>query len=364
MVVYTCERCNKFFNKKFEYDKHINKISNCYPHKNDDIEPNDYYCEICCKNFSRIDALKRHNKSKKHIMKMSTHTKKININPIKYSNKNIKADRDVNINNNSNNNYYFISPFGQEEIAKLTTIEKMSTLLSKENPIVEIILITNLNPQKPEYHNVGYTDLKSGYGVMFNGKTWEKKEVNTMINDLLLTKKNDLFKIRLEMSPFLSSEHKKIIEEKLLNVKDNVEPRLEHHVTSKKKLVTNLKTHFVNGKAIIQQAIKNSGASFEENKSDNTDSWMNEYNFEDIDKQINLMNMKKNLVKFLAREMAKQNYSDVIKLINEASSLAEINVIDRLLSRSLISKIKIDQELINKEILKDMYINNVILNKE
>lgn len=65
-------------------------------------------------------------------------------------------------------------------------------------------------------------------------------------------RKNDLFKIKLEINQYLSEEHEKLIEEKLQNVKDNVEPRLEHHVRSKGKLMTNIKTHFVNGKNIIQ----------------------------------------------------------------------------------------------------------------
>lgn len=119
-------------------------------------------------------------------------------NEIKHSK--IKAKGNVIVGNNNNNNYYYISPFGKEEINKLTIIEKMSILLSQENPIIEIILITNLNPDKPEYHNIGYTDLKSGYGIIFNGKTWERKEINIIINELLAAKKNDLFKIKLEIN--------------------------------------------------------------------------------------------------------------------------------------------------------------------
>ena len=228
MVVYTCERCKKEFNKKNEYTRHLNKIYPCQINENTEKKKLDeYFCDVCNKEYARLDTMNRHLESKKHkmntIMKMKTNKKIKNIQingDAKNSNSitanNVTANNgDVVINNNNNNNYYIISPFGQNEIDKLSTLEKISTLLSQENPIVEIILITNLNPNKPEYHNIGYTDLKSGYGVIFNGKTWERKEINVIINELMMTKKNDLFKIRIEISPFLSEEHKKIIEEKL-----------------------------------------------------------------------------------------------------------------------------------------------------
>ncbi len=191
MVVYTCDICKKNFYKKYVYNRHINKIRKCYPNENE-TELNDFKCEICDMKFNRSDALKKHYETKRHKANENTNKNK-NIQNGDVTNivKNIKAERDVTINNNKNinNNYYYISPFAQEEINKLTIIEKMSTLLSQENPIIEIILVTNLNPNKPEYHNIGYTDLKSGYGIIFNGKTWERKEINAIINELLARKK-------------------------------------------------------------------------------------------------------------------------------------------------------------------------------
>jgi hypothetical protein len=326
-----------------------------------------FYCETCEKKFSRADALRRHYQSKKHKTNKVKNKKKVNINSnqTKYLNKNIKAKRDVTIYNNSNNNnnYYYISPFGKEEINKLTIIEKMSTLLSQENPIIEIILITNLNPDKPEYHNIGYTDLKSGYGIIFNGKTWERKEINTIINELLAAKKNDLFRIKLEINQYLSDEHKKIIEEKLRNVKDNVEPRLEHHVKSKGKLVTNLKTHFYNGRTIIQNAVTKSAATIEEINNNNNKSWMDEYNFEEIEKQVNLIKLKKKSAKKMAKECDYYDYTTIVKIIDEASGIDEINVINRLLIRSLTKKVDINKEVIYKEIEQDRYMNEIIFDK-
>lgn len=35
------------------------------------------------------------------------------------------------------------------------------------NMIVWLTTIFNLNPKKPQHHNIHYTDLKSGYGQVF-----------------------------------------------------------------------------------------------------------------------------------------------------------------------------------------------------
>ncbi len=367
MVVYTCGTCEKPFSKKYQYERHLNKIKQCHPPNNNmKMELEEFDCKICNKKFNRVDVLKRHYESEKHKTNMKAYKKKDkNV----YNLKKVNANRDITIGNNNNNNgninsnnnnYYFISPFGKEEITKLSIAEKMSTLLSKDNPIVEIILVTNLNPDKPEYHNIGYTDLKSGYGVIFNGKTWEKKEINGMINELLMTKKNDLYKIRIEISSFLSEEHKKIIEDKLQNVDDNVEPKLEHQVRSKKKLITNLKTHFVNGRSLVQDAIKNTGAPIDEIKYKKQDSWMDEYDFPYMEKQIKLINAKKDLAKDILKHIDHLDHKAILTIIDIAQTSDEISVINRLLIRSLVEKNDINTEIIKQQLKKDEEMNDLL----
>lgn len=365
-----CIRCKKKFIRKNEYDNHLKRLYPCQIDKYvENKQKNEYSCNICNKKYVRLDTLKKHFETKTHknnenSQKIKINIDKTNINNYKNKNNGIVNNNNGNVVINENNkNYYFISPFGQGEISKLTSLEKMTTLLSQENPIVEIILVTNLNPNKPEYHNIGYTDLKSGYGVMFNGKTWERKEVNAMINELLMIKKNDLFKIRLEISPYLSTEHKKIIEEKLQNVKDNVEPRLQHHVKSKKKLIKNLKTHFVNNRSMIQEAIIKSGAPIEGCQNEKTDSWMDEYNFDDIDKKIQLVNLKKDSAKSILEYINHIDHETIIKIIDTAQNLNEVSIINRLLIRSLIDKNNINEEIIKKQIIKDNKINKLIFGK-
>lgn len=185
--------------------------------------------------------------------------KKTKSNEIK-NNKNIGCQI-INNGNNTNtiNNLYFISSLNDEEIDKLTTQDKLAIFSSKDNPIIMIILKTNLNPLIPEYHNVGYTDLNSGYGYIFNGKTWEKKNIQSIMDDLLNSKRKDLFKIYEEIKEFLSEEENKSIEDRLDDVCNDIEPRLEHQVKSKRRLIINLKTNFYNNRHMIINSIKKSG---------------------------------------------------------------------------------------------------------
>ncbi len=127
----------------------------------------------------------------------------------------------------------------------------------------------------------------------------------------------------------MSEEHKKLIEEKLQNVKDNVEPRLEHHVRSKGKLMTNIKTHFVNGKNIVQEAIKKSGASIEGIK-----------NISHID------------------------HKTIMLLIESTENINEINVVNRLLIRSIFEKNDIDEEMIKEQILRDKEMCRLLFENE
>lgn len=366
MVTYICNRCGKYFNKKNKFDKHLNRTYMCQINKNHKKDVDEYFCNVCNKKYARQDTMNRHLKSKKHEINMKTYKKVKKINIINGDTMNVNNN---NINNgdmiiNNNKNYYFISPFGQEETKKLTSLEKISTLLSQENPIIEIILITNLNPKKPEYHNIGYTDIKSGYGIIFNGKTWERKEVNAMFNELLMTKKNDLFKIRLEISPFLSDEHKKIIEEKLQNVQNNVEPKLEHHIKSKNKLVTNIKTHFVNGRSIVKEAIKKSGVPIEKIPNEHPDSWIDEYDFDDIDKQLELINSKKESARDMLKIINHIDHQILSKIIDEARTLDEISVIIRLITKSYYFKNNINEDTVKKQMQNEVIMNKILFGKQ
>lgn len=246
MVEHICKRCKTIYDNKTAYVRHINKKKKCKINKSSskiNKKNHRYHCRTCKKDYSGKAALMQHKKTKLHKTNINKPKKvKSNKDSLKDTNKGLIAgsqNKQTQINNSGNTtiNNYYISLFSGEEINKLTTQDKLDILsFSNDNPIIKIIVKTNLNPELPEYHNVGYVDLKSGHGFIFNGKTWQKKEIRSIMNELLNYKRRDLVKIHKQVSKYLSTENNKNINEILFDVENIVEPKLDHQVKFKKNL--------------------------------------------------------------------------------------------------------------------------------
>ncbi|XWV26788.1 hypothetical protein QJ857_gp0263 [Tupanvirus soda lake] len=362
MVVYTCERCQKQFSQKCVFDKHVNRKIPCQITNEPVIIQKENYCGICNRQFSRSDTLRRHMKSQLH---KKIKEAQIN-NHIRTNNgviNQIIGDKNIII----NENYYFLSPFGQEEIDGLTTKEKFAIFLSDDNPIVMIIVKTNLNPLKPQYHNVGYTNLNSGYGLIYNGDTWERKEIESIMNDLLNSKRKDLLKIYTEIKDFLSEADSKNIENKLDTVDKNVEPKLEQHIKSKRKLVMNLKTHLFNNRFLVLNAIRKSQKTVIDSNKKNKNSWSDRYDFDDIEKKIKLNIQKINLKKEMAKDILEKideiddiEYESIIKLIDDTTDINVLNIIIRLLNKTFCFCDDFNSDVLEDKIKNENEINEIL----
>ena len=60
---------------------------------------------------------------------------------------------------------------------------------------------------------------------------------------------------------------------------------------------------------------------------------MDEYNFEEIEKQINLMKAKKEMAKYILKDMGHLDHKTMTVIIDSAENMNEINVINRLLNK-------------------------------
>ena len=388
MVKYICKRCKKNFEHKAAYDRHLNRKNKCEIKKfnsKTNKKEKDHYCKICDKKYSRKDALIQHKKTqlhknniKKNKMILGDQNKLINKgdknNSIYGSRNNLIKKKNFNNNNTTiNNNNYYISPFGNEEISKLSTQDKIAILTSNDNPIITIILKTNLNPLIPEYHNVGYIDLKSGYGFIYNGETWEKKEIRTTMNNLLNLKGRDLKKIHGEVSKYLTSEHNKNILNILYDIDNILEPKHEYQIKSKKKLVTNLKTHFYNKRNLINEAIEKSGAPIMEleNKYDiNMQNVLKDgMTIEELDKiladnrrKAKELAPKKEIAKYIINLINNGQYKKIIEIIENIVDEQSMNVVMRLLCESYYCGNNIDINDIQQKIKNDARANLLINN--
>jgi hypothetical protein len=400
MVVYTCDRCKKIFRQKCKYDRHLQRKIPCKINENIDngeVE-NDSYCEVCDKLLSRTDVLKNHEKTcqthkllkeKFTIEKKCAKTKNGDINQATGNKNQVMGNKNQVIDNKNqvirnknqvirnknviiNKKYHVILPFGNEEIDELTPEEKIEIFKSEEYPIIKIILMTNLNHLKPKYHNVGYKNMNLGWGWICDGKSWKKKDVHGMMNNLICSKIRDLLKIYNEIKEYLSEDQRKTIQTKLNDIEKIAEPRSEHDFRNKKKLIANLKHMFTDNNYLIKEAMKGSGKPIIEYGNEKT----RELDLKDgytMERMIKEMNQKsesarkiftnKEIAKDLLEELNNINddeYQLIEKRIDQTNDMDTLNIIIRSLNGAMYSPDEFNSEILENKIKNEKKINDMI----
>ena len=247
MVLYACEKCNKEFNQKSNYLKHINRKKPCISNENNIII---YKCEKCNKEFNHKTSYLYHinkinscntvnfeekcnsleielfnlkkdlelltNKNKE----LETENKTLNnlVNKCFENNKTIKTKTNNNTTNNINNTINNINvnlvPFGMENIDDLTPEEKKIILNSGMFCSVMCAKKLNCNPRLPQYHNISFTNLRSNDAKIYDkDKTWRTVDKEDLfetviprrIDDVNLLIENEDIKI----SPYMDNLVKK-----------------------------------------------------------------------------------------------------------------------------------------------------------
>lgn len=124
------------------------------------------------------------------------------------------------INNNITIN---IHPYNTSDIDHLTDDEKLDILLSNRGSVIEIVCKVNLDPNKPDHHNMYVNDIKSPHMIVCDGIKWETAPCKTMMTNIVETKKLDLETIFEEMKTFLKDDQITNIKEALakLNMCDD-----------------------------------------------------------------------------------------------------------------------------------------------
>ena len=236
MINYICEKCNKEFNKKSNYIKHINRKNPCIK---EEINSITYKCENCNKEFDKkINYTNHINKNKKcniidlqekysnleiecQQLKQINQELKIENNKINellekcITNKNnIITNTNTNIINNTNNTNNIIKiklvNFGQEKYTKLTKEEKQHILKYSKQSMANLIKYLHINDRMPEYKNVCVKNLRGKGGYLYEDNKWMHLNYNILLMILFKNKINDLDKILAENENLNISSSKNI----------------------------------------------------------------------------------------------------------------------------------------------------------
>lgn len=171
MPTYICDKCKHEFNKKSNYDKHINRKFSCSI--NDVI-----ICVQCSKTFASRSSLLRHQK---------TYCKKKNIiiedNRLEINNVNI-TNNITHITNNITNNINIVN-FGRERIDKLTENEIKQILNAGSSALTNHVKLIHFNDRLPEYKNIYISNLRGNTCLVYFNKKWINVDINDKIDDLI-----------------------------------------------------------------------------------------------------------------------------------------------------------------------------------
>ena len=178
MVKYTCAKCNKTFNQKVDYDRHINRKYSC------DVNSSVNECSICKKEFKHKSSLY------KHFKKCSNKTQIMNIND---NSKNItNIDKQLNVDKMNVDGDVKVVKFGNEDISYISDDLFQSILGHGYKSVEEFVDHTHFNPDHPENHNIYIADIKNNYVLLYDGDQWNIKDRDEAIEDLIYAKSDYL----------------------------------------------------------------------------------------------------------------------------------------------------------------------------
>ena len=229
MVEYKCTRCNKIFNRKSSYDRHLSRKYPCkinIPHNTEpksDCTKKKHECKYCNKEYTRLSSLHRHlkgrcdamkeveneinqkykdliKKLKKKNKKLKKEITKLKVDTVtKMNSQTINIDKQQNnINNISNvkniNNgvAIMINTHGKENFGHLTENIIKQLLLKGFKSVENLIKLVHFDENVPENHNIYISNMKDTYLIKYDGDDWNLEHKNRAIDDMYEQKSNYL----------------------------------------------------------------------------------------------------------------------------------------------------------------------------
>jgi len=241
MVKYICNTCNKIFDHKSTYNRHINRKFKCKKNIENKIENNvsaenspfgmalpklecidDTTCKYCLKSYSTNSNLNKHqkkckskidielkeelfqllkleiNKNNKDLEKQNLFLK-LQINNLQ---KELNSDITTNIttnhnytsisNTNCNNKTINILAYEKTDLSHLTDKDFESIMKKCYKSVPTLIEKTHFNPLKPENKNIYISNIKQNFIMKYNGGKWILSNKDETLDDLYENSSNIL----------------------------------------------------------------------------------------------------------------------------------------------------------------------------
>lgn len=247
MVVHVCSKCNKEFNHKGIYNRHLKRKYSCVEdtHQNliksenkpifckwcnktftaqgnlsrhikhyckekqgnkvDNKEVSDNQCPYCLKTFSSVSSRRRHvknyckvkdnvEKNKEHIYQMLLKNKNSNndtkvVNAIKSNVNSIVNSNNTNSGNTinitqQNSNHIKLVAFGKEDLSYIPVKMSMRLLKTGFMSVPNTAEYVHFNLDTPQFHNIYIPNMKEPYAMAYDGKKWNLIRTEDALHEL------------------------------------------------------------------------------------------------------------------------------------------------------------------------------------
>lgn len=255
MVIYKCHICDREFDRRHCFNNHLSRKTPCikqFGSSKTNKKLFDPKCIKCGRIFSRKDSLNRHLKVCDNIIKKNNINKSIiakensTIKNTTIKNSIIKKNNVAIKNNkiNINNPTFNVICFGKDGIENLSADDLAEIIKSNKNLYEELIKKINFNPNKPQHHNIYYSDMKASCGKVYENKKWVDKKINEIINTLLDSKTEDLHKLLDNFNGILSKKVRQ-------NIMKTIKDADYSNPNCRRKLISYIKPILYNNKDMV-----------------------------------------------------------------------------------------------------------------
>ncbi len=278
--MYECPRCNYNCDTSTILRRHLYKKNTCNPVISDikiediDIEKcklsiSLYSCENCHELFTMKSSLTKHKNRCKNLPKdvdtnsfeyLKTIVDKLNKQIEEKDKQMQEKDKQINelikkagnTTTNTTNNINFILSYNNSSMDHISDSDMYACLRSCVLSVPNLVQKIHFDPNVPENHNIYINNIKTGYAMVYNGKQWELKDRNEMIENMI-------YKYEFKLEDWCSSEE---IQAAYPNAIKHLKDYTKRRDKNESEVMTNMKNEvkliLYNNKNLVINTKKNS----------------------------------------------------------------------------------------------------------